>query len=348
MSSPMSTVSRPEVDPQTLQDLRLIESTRRMFSACGERVDAWEAFTLVKSAREEVQAEADRVQGWVQTGMRAMLCPSLKERLTSLRAEFGALATKLTGYLHASGTSSLDPSMVDLAVVFLMGSSKARESASRWVSDPAGSAAEASLKLRILSGLVQSCLAALETAPTKAEAGDTALRRPGSASIRLKPDVIEALRTVVRSRALLQESGLGMLGWEIYYLTLTRADETRLTVEELAPLRTGGKPGEFAGVAYRLRSQLKEVRAVHESLISQLRAYLTGAFGSFDSDRDELAIALLAGAPQGPHLARQWLDDPGLCHDAAVASMTAMRARASAYLESARKPASGSEPQRVA
>jgi hypothetical protein len=102
------------------------------------------------------------------------------------------------------------------------------------------------------------------------------------------------------------------------------------------------------GAATRLRSQLKEVRAAHEGLISPLHAYLIGAFGSFDSDRDVLAVALLAGAPQGPHLARQWLDDPALCHDAAVAAMTAMRARASAYLESARKPASGSEPQRVA
>ena len=61
--------------------------------------------------------------------------------------------------------------------------------------------------------------------------------------------------------------------------------ETRLLLEELAQLKTGGKPGEFAGAATRLRSQLKEIRAALDGLISPLHAYLTGAFGSFDSRR---------------------------------------------------------------
>jgi len=265
----------------------------------------------------------------------------------SIRAEFGSLAGRLTGYLHASAASPVDPSLVELTVVFLMDSAKARESVARWVSDPDGSAAEASLKLQILSAFVRDCARGLEAEAPRAPSGDTALRRPGSASIRLKPDVVDALRVIAGCGALLKESGLGK-GWELYTLALIRPAETRLLLEELAQLKTGGKPGEFAGAATRLRSQLKELRAAHDDLIPPLHSYLTGAFGGFDSDRDSLAIALLAGAPQGPHLARQWLDDPALCHDAAVAAMTAMLSRASAYLESARKPASGAEPQRVA
>jgi hypothetical protein len=347
MSIPTTAPQRRALDPETLQDLRLAESARRMFGACGERADLWEAFILLKSAREELLAEADRVQGWVQTGMRATLCPTLKERLSSIRAEFGSLAGKLTGYLYASEASPLDPSLVELAVVFLMDSAKGRESAARWISDPAGSAAEASQKLKTLSAFVRDCVKGLDAEAPRAPAGDTALRRPGSASIRLKPDVVDTLRVIAGCGALLQESGLGK-GWELYTLALIRPAETRLLLEELAQLKTGGKPGEFAGAATRIRSQLKEVRAAHADLIPLLHSYLTGAFGGFDSDRDVLALALLAGAPQGPHLARQWLEDPALCHDAAVASMTAMRARASAYLESARKPVSGAEPQRVA
>lgn len=346
MSTPTPAAKRRNVDPETVQDLRLVESARRMFSACGERVEPWEAFTLVKSAREEILSEVDRVQGWVQTGMRASLCASLKDRLTAVRAELGPLAARLTGFLHTCDASSLDPFTLDLAIVFLMGSAKARQSASRWVSDPAGSAADAALKLRILSGHVQACVKALDEPAPRAEAGDTALRRPGSASIRLKPDVVEALRKLGRCGALLQEAGVAA-GWELCFLAVSRPDETRLTVEELEQLRSGGKPGEFAGAAHRLRTQLKQAREANDGLIPSLRSYLTGAFGSFDSERDDLATALLAAAPQGPHLARQWLDDPALCHDAAVAAMTAMRARAAAYLEAARKAASG-EPQRVA
>lgn len=333
---------RNDVDPVTVQDLRLVESARRMFSACGERVELWEACILVKADREEVQAEIERVQGWVQTGMRAKLCEPLRERLAAMRAEFGSLGTRLTEYLLVHGIPPLDPMTLDLAAVFLLGTAKGRESAARWVADPAASATEAGLQLQVLAGTIQKCTKAMEEAPAAAPSGDTALRRPGSAAVRLKPPAVEALRVLGRCRAILQEGAIPG-GWEIFYLALTRSDECRGLLEELEQLRTGGKPGEFAGAAQRIRTLLREVQTAHEDMIPPLREYLTGAFGAFNTERDDLALALLAGAPQGRHFAKQWLDDPAVCQNAAVASMTAMRARASAYLESARKT-----PQRVA
>jgi hypothetical protein len=347
MSTPQAAARHHHVDPELLVDLRLVNSARRMFSACGERVQPWEAFTLVKAAREELQAEIERVQGWIQTGMRALLSPVLKERLAGISAEFGTLAGQLIGFLQTSENCPLEPDHIDFAVVFLMGSANARRSVTRWVSDPAGSAADSSLKLRILSTLVQSCLYALDHPESQPALPEDTSRRVRGAAIRLRPDAVAALRVLDRCGALLKQSGVEA-GWELYYLALTRADETRLTLEELEQLQTGGKPGEFAGAAQRLRSPLKEVRADHQTLIPPLRAYLTGAFGSFDSERDDLALALLAGSPQGRHFARQWLEDPALCHDAAVASMTAMRGRASSYFDTARKPAAGPEPQPVA
>jgi len=330
----------PDVDPETVQDLRLVESARRMFSACGERVESWETYMIVKSDREEVLSEVDRVQGWVQTGMRAKLCEPLKERLSAVRAEFGSLGTRLTEYLLVHGTPPLDPMCLDLAAVFLLGTAKGRDSAARWTADPSAASPDATLKLQILARMIKACTKALDEAPAAAPSGDTALRRPGSASIRLKGPAIEALRALNRARAILQEGGIAG-GWEIFYLAQARSDEFRALLGELEQLRTGGKPGEFAGAAHRIRGLLKEVTAAHEDMIPKLREYLTGAFGSFNSERDDLALALLAGAPQGRHFAKQWLEDPAVCQNAAVASMTAMRARASAYLESARKSPAG-------
>jgi len=347
MSTPPSAVRRRDVDPEVLDDLRLVTAAGRMFSACGERVQSWEAFTLVKCAREEVQSEVERVQGWIQTGMRAQLCAPLKERLAGLRAEFGPLAGQLYGYLQTAEACPVGPEDLDLAVVFLMGSAKARRSVTRWVSDPAGSGADASLRLRILSSLVQACVHALDHPEPRTGLPEDTGRRTRGASIRLRPDAVQTLRVVDRCGEMLKKNAL-TIGWELYTLVLTRSDETRLTIEELEQLQTRGKPGEFAGAAQRLRGPLKEVRAEHEPLIPPLQAYLTGVFGSFDSERDDLALALLAGSPQGRHFGRQWLDDPALCHDAAIASMTAMRARAAAYFEAARRPTAGAEPQRVA
>src|SRR4029077_4051090 len=95
-------------------------------------------------------------------GMRAQLSALLKERLNGIRAELGTLAGQITGYLLTSENCPVEPENVDFAVVFIMGSAKARASAARWVSDPAGSAADASLKLRILSTLVHHCIEALD------------------------------------------------------------------------------------------------------------------------------------------------------------------------------------------
>lgn len=338
MSAPPA--KKPEIDPETVQDLRLVDSARRMFGACGERIETWEAYMVVKADRAEVQAEIDRVQGWVQTGMRAKLCDPLKERLAAIRAEFGTLGGRLTEYLLAHGTPPLDPMTLDLAAVFILGTEKGRESAARWTADPAAASKDANLKLQILAGLVKACTKALDEPPAAAPSGDTALRRPGSASIRLKGPAIEALRVLNRSRVILQEGGVAG-GWELFYLALARSDELRGLLGELEQLRKGGKPGEFAGETQRIRGLLKEVAAAHEDMIPPLREYLAGAFGSFNSDRDDLALALLAGAPQGRHFAKQWLEDPVVCQNAAIASMTAMRARASAYLESARKSPSG-------
>src|SRR6185436_13943733 len=184
----------------------------------------WEAFTLIKAAREEVQSEVERVQGWVQTGMRALLSPLLKERLNGIRAEFGPLAGQITAYLLTSENCPVEAENADFAVVFIMGSAKARGSAARWVSDPAGTAADASLKLRILSTLVHHCLEALDRPEAAPAASEDTSRRTRGASIRLRPDAVAALRVLDRCGALLKQSGVEA-GWELYYLALTRAEE---------------------------------------------------------------------------------------------------------------------------
>lgn len=339
MSTPATTLRPGGVDPELLEDLRLVESACRTFGACRERVEPWEAYTFLKVAREEFLTELERLEGWIKTGMGAALCAPVKERLAQIRAELGPLAGKLVRFLVESSSDLLEPGRQDLGLVFLMGSAKARQSAAGWLADREATGKEASLRLRILAKLVDDCLKALrDEAPrpaAPARSPDTAIRRPGAASSRLKPALVENLRLLDRCGALIR--GIDPeIGWDLYYAVVTQGEEARREILELEELHAGGKPGEFAGAAHRFRSRLKEIRTSHSSLIPPLRSYLTGLFGSFDDDRDDLTLAILAGTPLGRHRARQWLDDPALCHDEAVASMTVLRARATAYRDAAR------------
>ena len=339
-----------ELDAEALQDLRHVEACSRTFSSCGERLEWWELFTLLKSAREEVLVEVERLEAWKKTGMAARMGPDLRERLSKIRDEFGPLASRFKRVLHESPMLPLDPENLDLAMVFLMGTDRARASVSRWLADPAGSAAERTLRLRILSKLAETCRKKMSEAPAAAapvSKSETSLRRPGAASSRLKPALVENLRRLDRSRDAVRTND-HPIGWEIYYLASTQTEETGAAVEELARLKASGKPGEYPGEFQRFLGRVREVRQRHEAMIPPLRSYLTGVFGTFGGERDELALALLIGSPEGRHLVRQWLDDQALCHDAAVASLTILRARASAYFEAARNPAAALDPQRVA
>ena len=107
--------------------------------------------------------------------------------------------------------------------------------------------------------------------------------------------------------------------------------------DELEQLKNHGKPGEFAGASYRLRTQLKQVREQFDSVASPVRAYLKKLFGKFDSAADELALAFLVASSQGRHRAGQWLDDPELCRGEATASMNGLRTRAVGYLDAVKK-----------
>jgi hypothetical protein len=328
-----------DVDPQVVDDLRIVEQACQTLGACGARAEFWEAFTLLKTGRELFQVETDRLAAARLSGAEAKINAALIEKLGQIKIQLSPLARQLREFLGKSPAGILDGMKQDLALVFLMGSAKARQSVSRWVTDPSGSAGESTLRLKILSRLVDSYRRALLDARRQpvlpVTAPDTTVRSMTPSTVKLKPEFVDDLRCVERCRRMLQASD-GGLGWELVCLILAQRDETRRSIEELEQLNKSGKPGEFAGASYRFRSQLKQIREQYESLATPIRAYLRGLYGSYAGESDELALAFLVASSQGRHRARQWLDDPELCRGEATASMNGLRGRATSYLDAMR------------
>lgn len=325
-----------DIDPQTVDDLRIVEQGSQLLAACGTRAEFWESFTLLKTGREAFQTELDRLAARRKENGEAKLDPLLSQKLGQIKTQLSPLARQLREFLAKSSTGMLDGMKQDLALVFLMGSSKARQSVTRWVSDPAKSQAEAALKLKILSRLVDAYRRALlearrEGSPPRA-APDTTVRAMSPASTRLRPEFIEDLRYLERAcrvRGLPEDSP----GWDLICLVLQERDETRRIIDELVQLKSSGKPGEFAGTTARLRSRLKNIHANHDPIALPVATYLKSVFGTFEGRAEEMALAFLVSSPQGRHRAQQWLDDPDLCRGEATASMNGLRTRAMSYLD---------------
>ena len=340
--------SLSDADLQVVADLRVVEQACQTLGACGARAEFWETFTLLKTGRDAFQSEVDRLAAQRSAGAKTKIDPVLIEKLGQIKVQLSPLARQLREFLAKSPAGILDGMKQDLALVFLMGSAKARQSVTRWVSDPA-SAAESTLRLKILSRMVDSYRRALLDARREpalpATAPDTTVRSMTPATVKLKPEFVDDLRYVDRCRGLFP--GDAAPGWELFCLMLAQRDETRRRIEELEQLKTGGKPGEFAGASYRFSTQLKEVRGQHESIATPIRAYMKHLYGAFGNAADELALAFLVASSQGRHRAKQWLDDPELCRGEATASMNGLRTRAGTYLDAVKNKPAGAKPHPV-
>ncbi|MBV8878760.1 MAG: hypothetical protein JO332_02240 [Planctomycetaceae bacterium] len=324
-----------DVDPQTVDDLRVVEQGCQILGAAGARIEFWEGFTLLKIGRDAFQAETERLTLMRKKGGEVKVVSSLTDRLKEIKSQLSPLAKQLREFLSKSPAGILDGMKQDLALVFLMGSAKARQSVAKWVADPAGSAADSSLKLKILSRLVDAYRKALlearrdNVAPAEK---DTTIRSMSPSKVQLKPEFIEDLRRLESCRKLMT----GMTpppGWDLYCLLLSQPEEARRTMEELEQLKVNGKPGEFAGTLYRMRTMLKNVRAQHEAMGEPLRKYLLSLYPSYGSPSDDLAFSFLVSSSQGRYRAKQWLEDPELCKGEATASVNGLRTRALAYLD---------------
>jgi len=325
-----------EIDPQVVEDLRVVEQGIRTLGSCGTRAEFWEVFTLLKTGREAFQRECERLDDSLSRGEKRKVEPVIVEKLATIKSEYHPLARRLREFLGRSSSGLLDGMKQDLALVFLMGSAKARNSVSRWVKDPVGFAGEAALRLKILARLVDGYRRALlearrEGAPPVSKP-DTTVRSMSPSTVKLKPEFVDDLRYVARCRRMFEGPETPPT-WDLVCLILLQREETRRSIDELGLLKVDGKPGEFAGALYRFRGRLKDVRTQFDPIALPVGTYLKGIFGSFGGDADELALAFLMASSQGRHRAKQWLDDPELCRGEASASMNGLRTRAEYYLD---------------
>lgn len=163
-----------QVDKEVLGDLRDAERLSTFFERGPMRPEFWEVFLALRHDRELVQSEVRRLTALRDSGQPRKVEGPILDRLKEVRTEHYGLAVQLRQFLQ-SLPQPPEGMHLELAIVFIMASPKARESASSWTGDPLRGVQEAGARLRIMKKLSDDyCQALLEArrdeVPTPAEA----------------------------------------------------------------------------------------------------------------------------------------------------------------------------------
>jgi hypothetical protein len=306
------------VDPQTLKDLLDAEQFCRLLGTAGQRIEFWEAYCLLKADPEVMREEIKRIAGLISNVRPAEASPPVLEKLRFIRSDMGPLVHHLR-QLMAILPDAAESSRMDLTIVFIVASAQGREAAVRWVADPVTYQDEAGLRVRVMSGLVntyrralleahiaaspQELPAAPEPAKEAEESGEAAPRGPDP--------IVGALRLVDRCRQVLQETNVKPEVWELLCLAVSDHAGLSAALRELRRLKSRGKPGEFAGAAYAFRQRIGVVREQHGLWVDRLRQYAEGLnLTGWDKDTEGIVLGLLVVSPQGRARVERWFQKP--------------------------------------
>lgn len=181
-----------KIDLEIVEDLLCVERCSTFLGSGPLRPEFWEVFTLLKANRDLVLAEVKRLTELRADSQPATLSLEIHEKLLDIRREFYGLASDLRPFL-SKHDGMRDGMRLELALVFIMGSKRGRESAAKWIADPDGLAVEAGVRVKLMGRMADAHCKALLDARRGAPAPAIAPPPPPPPIPRLptqEPDII--------------------------------------------------------------------------------------------------------------------------------------------------------------
>jgi len=339
------------VDPQILKDLLAAEQFCRLLGTAGQRIEFWESYTLLKSEPAVVAEEVARLSELVRNFRPAEAGPAVMEKLRFVRSDMGPLVQHLRQFL-AILPEPVDSSRLDMLIVFIISSPQGREAAVRWVADPVTFREEASVRVRIMTSLVDTYRRALLEAhiaasPVEPPPAAPAPAGPGEAPAEQEPrgpdPILGALRLSQRCQEAVQGTNFKPETWELLCLAVNDRAGLRRAIRELLRLKAHGKPGEFAGAAYAFRQMVGRVREQYGLWVDRLREHAAGLnLSGWDEDTQGIVIGMLVISPQGRARVERWFQKPRECLRESASFLGGLITRALRVLNELRK---GSEEE---
>ena len=138
------------VDIDVLDDVRRVRQCRQLFATTHQQIDVWEVFCLVMIDRDSTKIAVEELLKIQANGAGPEFMDgamSLFEELLSIRAKYGKLAKMVREYIATIPIGSFGQETMDMALGFILASSRGRDRVKQWIEEPDAYRAEASGKL---------------------------------------------------------------------------------------------------------------------------------------------------------------------------------------------------------
>jgi len=106
-------------DPRLLEELRLAEAARTLFAEVHRQIEPWSALQLVRTERDILRRELDRLTRLRQAGRQAFLGGLVSDSLDQIRLRMSRRVPDLRAVVAASGVP-LDPVRLELVLALLL------------------------------------------------------------------------------------------------------------------------------------------------------------------------------------------------------------------------------------
>lgn len=149
------------IDPDIFEDLYISIDGLKLCRVLQRPTELWEMVQLVRVERAMVRGEIYRYEGLREAYRAAGIARTILQRLEGIREKQGGTIRSLRTFLAGVPTAPKDPELLELAIAFITISQKGREAVARWIADPAGQAADAAAKVKVIAGIVETYQKAL-------------------------------------------------------------------------------------------------------------------------------------------------------------------------------------------
>jgi hypothetical protein len=149
------------IDPDIFEDLYISIDGLKLCRILQRPTELWEMVQLVRVERAMVRGEIYRYEGLREAYRAAGIARTILQRLDGIREKQGEMIRSLRAFLAGLATAPKDSELLELAIAFITISQRGREAVARWIADPAGQAADAAAKVKVIAGIVETYQKAL-------------------------------------------------------------------------------------------------------------------------------------------------------------------------------------------
>lgn len=127
------------VDPEILEDIRRVNQVRDIFRTTHQEIEVWEVFCLVmldSIATRETLKWLDHLRKQGDTGGFNEGALQLFDRLLKLRAQYAKFVRDLRGFFATLPVGTFGKDTMEMALGFVVASSRGRDRAKLWIKEP--------------------------------------------------------------------------------------------------------------------------------------------------------------------------------------------------------------------